>query len=70
MPRAYITSPSVNSKFVVSQSNPTLASAAMATTDPHPPPPVADAPTKKPSILSTLWQKLGLDVVTLILMAK
>lgn len=37
----------------------------MATNDPDPP-----APTKKPSSLAVLWQKIGLDTITLVMMAK
>lgn len=65
--------PSTNSRAVVSFLFLNSTSAAMATTEPHPPgptPPVTNVPTKKPSSLAILWQKLGLDAVTLILMAK
>lgn len=37
----------------------------MATNDPDPP-----APPKKPSALAVLWQKIELDSITLIMMAK
>lgn len=32
--------------------------------------PSSSEPPKKPSRLATLWQKLGLDTITLVLMAK